>query len=74
MNVEIMEVVKAEKEIYRLNRSKIDCIWWSWYWGSPEGFDLVRDVADALGAEVGSSRACVDAGWIEKRPSSWTDR
>ena len=23
-------------------------------------------MADALGAEVGSSRACVDAGWIEK--------
>ena len=34
--------------------------------GGPEGFDLIRDVADALGAEVGSSRACVDAGWIEK--------
>ena len=34
--------------------------------GGPQGFDMIRDVADALGAEVGSSRACVDAGWIEK--------
>ena len=34
--------------------------------GSAEGFDVIRDMADALGAEVGSSRACVDAGWIEK--------
>ena len=34
--------------------------------GSAEGFDVIRDMADALGAEVGSSSACVDAGWIEK--------
>lgn len=31
---------------------------------APENFDLVRDLAQALGGEVGSSRAAVDAGWI----------
>jgi len=32
--------------------------------GGPEGFSAVRDLAETLGGTVGSSRACVDAGWI----------
>ena len=32
--------------------------------GKPENFQLVRDLAAALGAAVGSSRPCVDEGWI----------
>ncbi|MCD6415830.1 MAG: electron transfer flavoprotein subunit alpha/FixB family protein [Planctomycetes bacterium] len=34
--------------------------------GSKENFALIRKLADALGAEVGASRAAVDAGFIEK--------
>ncbi|MDW7709350.1 MAG: electron transfer flavoprotein subunit alpha/FixB family protein [Deferrisomatales bacterium] len=33
--------------------------------GSKEKFQLVRDLAETLGAEVGASRAAVDAGWID---------
>ncbi|AKK02664.1 electron transfer flavoprotein subunit alpha/FixB family protein [Corynebacterium epidermidicanis] len=33
--------------------------------GSTEGFELVGQLADAMGAAVGASRAAVDAGYIE---------
>ncbi len=32
--------------------------------GGPEGFAPVRELAQALGAEVGASRFAVDSGWI----------
>ena len=34
--------------------------------GSEEGFHLIRELANALGAEVGASRAAVDSGLISK--------
>jgi electron transfer flavoprotein alpha subunit len=34
--------------------------------GSKENFDLIREMAHVLGAEIGASRAAVDAGFIPK--------
>ena len=65
MNVEILEVVKSEKKSVDLTEAKL-IVSGGRGVGSAAGFDVIRDMADALGAEVGSSRACVDAGWIEK--------
>jgi len=33
--------------------------------GTPEGFGLIKKLADELGGVVGASRPCVDAGWID---------
>ncbi|NLK38206.1 MAG: electron transfer flavoprotein subunit alpha/FixB family protein [Epulopiscium sp.] len=65
MNIEILEVVKEAKKSVDLTEAKL-IVSGGRGIGGPEGFNMIKDVANALGAEVGSSRACVDAGWIEK--------
>ena len=65
MNIEILEVVKSEHAHVDLTEAKL-IVSGGRGVGGPQGFEIIQDVADALGAEVGSSRACVDAGWIAK--------
>ncbi len=64
IKVEILEVVKSAKELVSLTDADIICSGGRGI-GGPEGFDIIRQLADKVGGVVGSSRACVDAGWID---------
>ncbi len=63
--VEILEVIKKSKTVADITQAKylvsggrgICCA---------DNFGMLRDLAEALGAEVAASRAVVDRGWIDK--------
>lgn len=64
INVEVVEVVKAAKEMVSLTDAKIICSGGRGLGGS-EGFRLIEEFAEKVGGVVGASRAAVDAGWID---------
>lgn len=65
INVEVLEVVKAAKEMVSLTDARIICSGGRGL-GGPEGFELIEALADKVGGVVGASRAAVDAGWIDQ--------
>ena len=65
IKTKIKEIVKETKKTVNLEDANV-IVAGGRGLGDPEGFDLIEKLADALGGEVGSSRACVDAGWIEQ--------
>lgn len=65
MTVKIREVVKASKKAVDITEAKI-LVSGGRGIGAPEKFEMLRELADVLGGEISSSRANVDAGWIEK--------
>ncbi|MDR3225194.1 MAG: electron transfer flavoprotein subunit alpha/FixB family protein [Clostridiales Family XIII bacterium] len=65
INVEIVEVVKATKEIVSLTDAKIICSGGRGL-GDASGFALIKEFADTVGGVVGASRAAVDSGWIDQ--------
>jgi electron transfer flavoprotein alpha subunit len=64
IRIEVIDVVKSAKEIVSLTDAEIICSGGRGL-GDPSGFDLIRKFADKVGGVVGSSRAAVDAGWID---------
>lgn len=61
--VKVLERVRADKEV-DLKGAQI-IVSGGYGVGSKENFALIYKLAEALGAEVGASRAAVDAGWID---------
>lgn len=64
-NIKIVSVKKEKKKSTDITEAKV-LVSGGRGIGGPEGFEPLRDLADVLGGEVSSSRACVDAGWIER--------
>ncbi|MCI0413210.1 electron transfer flavoprotein subunit alpha/FixB family protein [bacterium] len=60
----VIETEKAVSETVELSEAEIVVSGGRGLKG-PENFHLVRDLARALGAAMGASRAVVDAGWVE---------
>ncbi|MCL2392304.1 MAG: FAD-binding protein [Oscillospiraceae bacterium] len=64
IRMDVVEIVKAMKEIVSLTDAEVIVSGGAGL-GNAEGFELVKKLADRLGGVVGSSRAAVDAGWID---------
>lgn len=64
IRMKVLEIVKGLTEKVSLTDAKV-IVSGGRGLGNPEGFKLIKQLADRLGGVVGSSRAAVDAGWIE---------
>lgn len=64
IHVTIKDIVKSAKELVSLTDAEIICSGGRGL-GDPSGFELIKKFADKVGGVVGSSRAAVDAGWID---------
>ena len=63
--VEVMEVIKKETNKIDIQDAKI-LVSGGRGVGSKENFELLQELADAIKGTVSSSRASVDANWVEK--------
>jgi len=64
IRTKLIEIVKSTKERVSLTDAEIICSGGRGL-GDASGFELIKKFADKVGGVVGSSRAAVDAGWIE---------
>jgi electron transfer flavoprotein alpha subunit len=63
----VVSVVREESEGVKLEEARI-VVAGGRGLGGPEGFRPLQELAQALGAGIGASRAAVDSGWV---PYSW---
>ena len=64
IRTKVLEVVKTAKEIVSLTDADI-IVSGGMGLGNAEGFELLKKLAKKLGGTIASSRAAVDAGWID---------
>ncbi|MDR2502456.1 MAG: FAD-binding protein [Oscillospiraceae bacterium] len=64
IRVKVLEIIKGLTEQVSLTDAKIIVSGGAGL-GNADGFKLIKQLADKLGGVVGSSRAAVDAGWID---------
>lgn len=64
IRTDVVEIIKATKELVSLTDAEFICSGGRGL-GDPSGFELIKKLADKVGGVVGSSRAAVDAGWID---------
>ena len=64
IRITIKDIVKSAKELVSLTDADNICSGGRGL-GDPSGFELIKEFADKVGGVVGSSRAAVDAGWID---------
>lgn len=64
VRTKVLEIVKSTKEIVSLTDADV-IVSGGRGLGNPEGFGVIKKLADAMGGVVGASRAAVDSGWID---------
>jgi electron transfer flavoprotein alpha subunit len=63
IGVQILEILRSEAAGVKIEYADV-IVSGGRGLGGPEGFGLIEQLANELGGVVGSSRPCVDAGWI----------
>ena len=64
IRTEVVEIVKHKKDVVSLIDANF-IISGGKGLGCADGFNMLKQLADAVGGTVGASRAAVDAGWID---------
>ena len=64
IRTKVLEVVKSAKEMVSLTDAEV-IVSGGMGLGKPEGFELLKQLADKFHGTIASSRAAVDAGWID---------
>jgi electron transfer flavoprotein alpha subunit len=64
IRTKIVEIVKKATEMASLTEAEV-IVSGGRGLAKPEGFELLKQLAEKLGGTVASSRACVDSGWID---------